>query len=90
MDCNLNLFSLFAYFAEFMARNVMVQVMSKLYALSARWRDSLPEFMAPPFRMDVSQHAVKNTRRKMEDKHLAFQDVNLLYGLKVIELFDFL
>ena len=41
---------------------------------------------SPECRLDVSVHAVKNKRRKMEDKHVVIRDLNALFGLKVSSL----
>ena len=49
------------------------------------WADSLPELTtpAPGAKHELSLYAMKNTRRKMEDKHALCVDVNSLFGLKV-------
>lgn len=49
------------------------------------WADSLPELTTPPpgAKHELSLYAMKNARRKMEDKHALCVDVNSLFGLKV-------
>ena len=38
---------------------------------------------ALPRYLPVCQYAIKNTRRKMEDRHVMLQDLNTLYDLDV-------
>ena len=33
---------------------------------------------------DVSAHAIKNTRRKMEDRHTIIADFNAMFGLSEV------
>lgn len=49
------------------------------------WAESLPVLTTPgpDAKCDLSLYAMKNTRRKMEDKHALCVDVNSLFGLKV-------
>ncbi|XP_067456561.1 protein phosphatase 1F [Thunnus thynnus] len=55
--------------------------LNKLIDLALAWHENLPEL--PPSRfLRCSVHAIKNTRRKMEDKHLALAEFNQLFGIK--------
>lgn len=49
----------------------------------AEWAEALPFLTGPPERVELSLFAIKNTRRKMEDKHALCVDVNSLFGFKV-------
>lgn len=57
----------------------------KLINVALTWHQNLPEFPSSPSTSQYllcSVHAIKNTRRKMEDKHLALPDFNQLFGLQ--------
>ncbi|KAG8455917.1 hypothetical protein GDO86_001927 [Hymenochirus boettgeri] len=41
-----------------------------------------PPLPPHPHQLCVSVHAIRNTRRKMEDRHVVLQDLNSLFGLK--------
>lgn len=47
------------------------------------WTESLPQLTQVPGNIELSVHAIKNTRRKMEDRHAVCVDINSLFGLKV-------
>lgn len=47
------------------------------------WGESLPNLTQVPGSINLSLHAIKNTRRKMEDRHAVCVDINSLFGLKV-------
>lgn len=47
------------------------------------WSESLPLLTQVPGSIEISLHAIKNTRRKMEDRHAVCVDVNSLFGLQV-------
>lgn len=48
-----------------------------------QWAESLPQLTQVPGNIELSLHAIKNTRRKMEDRHAVCVDINSLFGLKV-------
>ncbi|OCU01910.1 protein phosphatase 1F [Xenopus laevis] len=48
----------------------------------SKWLEQLPPFPPPPRDICVSVHAIRNTRRKMEDRHVILQDFNTLFGIK--------
>ena len=47
------------------------------------WVKALPPLTQVPGSIEISLHAIKNTRRKMEDRHAVCVDVNSLFGLQV-------
>ncbi|KAM3610476.1 uncharacterized protein V6R79_004524 [Siganus canaliculatus] len=47
------------------------------------WRQDFPQIQPAPARyLQCSVHAIRNTRRKMEDKHLALAEFNQLFGIQ--------
>ena len=59
---------------------------NKLIDVALAWHQNLPELPpAPSWFLRCSVHAIKNTRRKMEDKHVVLADFNQLFGIKVPE-----
>ena len=47
------------------------------------WAESLPPLTQVPGSIELSLHAIKNNRRKMEDRQAVCVDINSLFGLKV-------
>lgn len=58
-------------------------VFSAVNEVCERWKTELPVLPPPQPQHDTSVHAVRNRRRKMEDKHVVMHDLNALFGLKV-------
>lgn len=57
--------------------------LNNLINVALAWHQNLPKLPSPPSQfLQCSVHAIKNTRRKMEDKHLALVDFNQLFGLQ--------
>ncbi|XP_069581117.1 protein phosphatase 1F isoform X2 [Brachyistius frenatus] len=57
--------------------------LNQLIDVALNWKQNLPELPPSPSRyLRCSVHAIKNTRRKMEDKHLALAEFNQLFGLQ--------
>lgn len=54
-----------------------------MYKVCTEWNQQLPAFVhtTPPF-FPVSVHAIKNTRRRMEDRHVILPDLDTLFQLK--------
>lgn len=52
-----------------------------LYLICLKWVSQPPVFKKNRYSYDVSFDAIKNTRRKMEDKHFMMSDFNILHGL---------
>ncbi|CAK6984097.1 protein phosphatase 1F [Scomber scombrus] len=55
--------------------------LNKLIDLALAWHQKLPELPLSRV-LQCSVHAIKNTRRKMEDKHLALAEFNQLFGIQ--------
>ncbi|XP_015242409.1 PREDICTED: protein phosphatase 1F [Cyprinodon variegatus] len=56
---------------------------NKLIGVALSWNQELPQFPPPPSQsFQCSVHAIKNTRRKMEDKHVALAEFNQLFGIQ--------
>lgn len=61
--------------------SVSLCFLNSLINVVLSWLNSPPSLPPCPERI-VSVHAIKNTRRKMEDKHSVITDFNLLFGIK--------
>ncbi|XP_069789765.1 protein phosphatase 1F isoform X1 [Narcine bancroftii] len=63
---------------ELVARSVL----NKLLEVCRNWIKE-PQFLQLPKQyLKVSSHAIRNTRRKMEDRHVALLEFNALFGMK--------
>ncbi|XP_008301800.1 protein phosphatase 1F [Stegastes partitus] len=57
--------------------------LNKLIDVALEWYQNLPKLSLSPSRiLRCSVHAIKNTRRKMEDKHLVLAEFNQLFGIQ--------
>ncbi|XP_024865461.1 protein phosphatase 1F [Kryptolebias marmoratus] len=56
--------------------------LSKLINVALTWHRELPKLPSASRTLQCSVHAIKNTRRKMEDKHLALAEFNELFGIQ--------
>ncbi|XP_023129119.2 protein phosphatase 1F isoform X2 [Amphiprion ocellaris] len=57
--------------------------LNKLIDVALQWYENLPKLSLSPSRvLHCSVHAIKNTRRKMEDKHLVLAEFNQLFGIQ--------
>ncbi len=66
------------------SEGVLSALLIELHSVCQEWAGNLPLMTAPVDKVDLSIFAIKNTRRKMEDRHALCVDVNALYGLKVL------
>ncbi|KAE8624934.1 hypothetical protein XENTR_v10006098 [Xenopus tropicalis] len=57
-------------------------VFSKLHEICCSWVKDFPLQRKPHMYYDISIHAIKNMRRKMEDKHVCIPDFNILFNLE--------
>ncbi|NXQ36201.1 PPM1E phosphatase, partial [Alaudala cheleensis] len=57
-------------------------VYSKLHEICSSWVKDFPLQPKPHRYYDTSIHAIKNMRRKMEDKHVCIPDFNVLFNLE--------
>ncbi|XP_034548564.1 protein phosphatase 1F [Notolabrus celidotus] len=59
--------------------------LNELINVALTWHQKLPKLAPSPSTspyLHCSVHAIKNTRRKMEDKHLALAEFNQLFGIQ--------
>ncbi|KAH9525803.1 Protein phosphatase 1E [Bulinus truncatus] len=64
------------------AAKLLSKVVSHVHDILRLWRQSPPTFVTSSTSLLVSSYAIKNSRRKMEDKHVVITDLNTLYNLK--------
>ncbi|NWR45391.1 PPM1E phosphatase, partial [Regulus satrapa] len=57
-------------------------VYSKLHEICSNWVKDFPLQPKPHRYYETSIHAIKNMRRKMEDKHVCIPDFNMLFNLE--------
>ncbi|XP_031323901.1 protein phosphatase 1E [Camelus dromedarius] len=57
-------------------------VFSKLHEVCCSWVKDFPLRRRPQLYYETSIHAIKNMRRKMEDKHVCIPDFNMLFNLE--------
>ena len=63
-----------------------ITVSTTLQKICREWNNSnspLPAMAPPGAKYIVSVHAIKNSRRKMEDRHECCVNVNQIFGLEV-------
>ncbi|KAK0047669.1 protein phosphatase 1E [Biomphalaria pfeifferi] len=63
------------------AAKLLSKVLSEVKETLLSWKHSPPTYTSNLSNFLVSSYAIKNTRRKMEDKHVLITDLNTLYGL---------
>lgn len=70
---------------ELEASRLAIVVFNTLYDVCRLWSERLPleKMRKTMMIVDVHSHAIKNTRRKMEDRHVMLPYFNALLGLKV-------
>ncbi|KAK2837042.1 hypothetical protein Q5P01_014254 [Channa striata] len=57
--------------------------LNKLISVALAWHQNFPKPHHNPSQLRLcSVHAIKNTRRKMEDKHVALAEFNQLFGIQ--------
>ncbi|KAM3933820.1 protein phosphatase 1E [Leptodactylus fuscus] len=57
-------------------------VFGKLHEICCSWVKDFPLCPKPHLYYETSIHAIKNMRRKMEDKHVCIPDFNILFNLE--------
>ncbi|XP_070571988.1 protein phosphatase 1F-like [Ptychodera flava] len=65
------------------ANTLSRKVFNKVHEVCTKWVNNLPQLSRSDKLPLVSVHAIKNTRRKMEDKHVLIQDMKTLFPSKV-------
>ena len=58
-------------------------VFNRLFEMCCLWMKELPFRRRPQPYYETSIHAIKNMRRKMEDKHVIIPDFNTLFNVQV-------
>lgn len=58
-------------------------VFNRLFETCCLWMKELPYRRRPQPYYETSIHAIKNMRRKMEDKHIIIPDFNTLFNVQV-------
>lgn len=58
-------------------------VFNRLFETCCLWQKELPFCRRPQPYYETSIHAIKNMRRKMEDKHVIIPDFNTLFNIQV-------
>ncbi|XP_041349751.1 protein phosphatase 1E-like isoform X2 [Gigantopelta aegis] len=61
---------------------LLKEVLMAVHDICKQWQQALPHLHVSPRVFETSTHAIKNTRRKMEDIHIVIPDLNSLYNLK--------
>ncbi|XP_012936291.1 uncharacterized protein LOC101861112 [Aplysia californica] len=64
------------------ASKLLQEVISHVHVVVKEWARATPNLLTPPTSLHVCAHAIKNTRRKMEDRHVIMNDLNSLFDLK--------
>ena len=70
-------------FAGISSHNIMRVAANKLYQTCHEWNTKLPSHLVANKHIEYSMHAIKNGRRKMEDRHVTVPSLNLLFDLPV-------
>ena len=61
-------------------------VMNKVLEVCKQWNEGTPSFCKSKMKYESCVHAIKNTRRKMEDKHVILPQFNNLFGFQEVLL----
>ena len=85
----INVSCIFLICPELSARKLLQEVISHVHDVIKAWNRSPPPLVSPPTSLHVCSHAIKNTRRKMEDRHVAITDLNTLYDINVSQMLNF-
>ena len=76
---------IFLFFSAIDAHELLKEVISKVQEVCLHLQGTLPKFKVPDRSYKVSASAIRNRRRKMEDRHIILPDINNLFALKVRE-----
>ena len=72
------------------AMSIAKAAFQKLYGICNKWISDLPILYRNKCSYEVSFDAIKNTRRKMEDKHFVMANFNVLHGMGVVSFTELL
>ncbi|EDO44137.1 predicted protein, partial [Nematostella vectensis] len=67
--------------AEYDASKLARLVFNTVHQVCQKWKEEPPTFYKSSYTYETSVYAIKNTRRKMEDKHVIMPHFNSLFGL---------
>ena len=71
-------------FSELEVSRLLPAVLTQVQVVCELWRNSPSLLPAPPpTQHPISVCAIRNTRRKMEDRHVVQPNFNLLFGMEV-------
>ncbi|XP_064652751.1 protein phosphatase 1E-like [Lineus longissimus] len=70
------------YVPQIEANKFALAVFHKVHKVCSLWHNDLPKICLPDVCYEVSSHGIKNSRRKMEDRHMVIPDLNSLFDLK--------
>lgn len=73
----------FVFFSVLDAYKVCNTVIDFVHETCKQWKDNLPELPPPQNLLYSCTYEIKNTRRKMEDRHVSLPDLNSLFSLEV-------
>ena len=66
-----------------MAELVAPLVFMEVRRVCSEMHGNLPNIRCNPEKYETSSHAIRNTRRKMEDRHIVIPDINDRLGEQV-------
>lgn len=70
------------------APKIAKDVINKVIEVCKQWDREPPCFYRSKMLYESYVHAIKNTRRKMEDKHVIFPQYNNMFGFPQVTLFS--
>ncbi|EDV22421.1 uncharacterized protein TRIADDRAFT_28894, partial [Trichoplax adhaerens] len=70
------------YLIDLLGRNVACHLLNVVNQYCHRWHQDMPILYKSSFEMETYSKAIRNRRKKMEDKHTIVNQFNTLYGLK--------
>ncbi|XP_077996031.1 protein phosphatase 1F-like [Glandiceps talaboti] len=65
------------------ANSLCREVFKRVHRICKDWKENFPNLGLPDTVPTTSEYAIKNTRRKMEDKHVIVKDLKVLFPSKV-------
>lgn len=71
----------------FDAPQIAKDVVNKVVEVCKQWNSDPPCFYKSKMLYESYVHAIKNTRRKMEDKHVILPQYNSMFGFPQVTLF---
>lgn len=78
--CNLTIFFLFFFLIVLDSSKIARDAINKVIEICRQWSSELPSFHKSKITYESYAHAIKNTRRKMEDRHVILPEFNCLFG----------